>query len=125
MNILEKRLKERFPQENLEVLQYTKMREFGKIKCLDCGTIYEYIRAENVLMKTKRCVCKKCGNVEYKTIDDFLEGGLCKCRRFNVPKTNTFIEFQGIQHFQPVPYFGGKEKFERQQKFDILKKSLL
>lgn len=31
------------------------------------------------------------------------------------------IEYDGIQHFQPVGYFGGEERFERQQYHDALK----
>lgn len=31
------------------------------------------------------------------------------------------IEFDGEQHFKPVEHFGGKEKFEQQQKYDQIK----
>ncbi len=31
------------------------------------------------------------------------------------------IEYQGIQHFEPVDYFGGEESFNKQQERDKLK----
>lgn len=34
------------------------------------------------------------------------------------------FEFQGIQHYQPVRLYGGKERFEQQQKQDQLKREL-
>ena len=37
---------------------------------------------------------------------------------------NIAIEYQGKQHFEPIEYFGGKEKFEEQKKRDQIKKSL-
>lgn len=41
MNLLEKRLKEKYPNENFEVLEYTRMKDKAKVKCLSCGEIYE------------------------------------------------------------------------------------
>lgn len=37
---------------------------------------------------------------------------------FYLPKYNLFIEYNGIQHYKPVEYFGGKNKFIQQQKRD-------
>ena len=34
------------------------------------------------------------------------------------------IEYQGKQHFEPIDYFGGKEKFEKQKARDLLKERL-
>ena len=41
---------------------------------------------------------------------------------FNNNKLIGLIEYQGIQHFQPVNFFGGQEGFEQQQIRDIKKK---
>ena len=41
---------------------------------------------------------------------------------FHLPKMNTCIEFQGEQHYKPIAFFGGVEKFEIQQKTDQIKK---
>ena len=60
MNLLEKRLKEKYPNENFEVLEYTRMKDKAKVKCLSCGEIYES-KAENFLRKTKVSLCTKCG----------------------------------------------------------------
>ena len=41
-----------------------------------------------------------------------------------MPKHNVVIECQGIQHFEPVKYFGGEIAFNEQIKRDITKKNL-
>ena len=38
---------------------------------------------------------------------------------FYLPNINKFIEFQGIQHYKPVEYFGGIEAFERLRYRDL------
>ncbi len=40
---------------------------------------------------------------------------------FFIPEKNICIEYDGIQHFQPVNYFGGKKAFEEQQIRDKIK----
>ncbi len=40
---------------------------------------------------------------------------------FYIPSLNTCIEFDGIQHFQPVEHFGGLESYERLKKNDKIK----
>lgn len=37
---------------------------------------------------------------------------------FYLPDYNTFIEFNGEQHYKPVKWFGGEEKFKQQQERD-------
>ena len=41
-----------------------------------------------------------------------------------IPKLKIAIEYQGLQHDQPVEYFGGKSAFELQKKSDEKKKML-
>ena len=43
---------------------------------------------------------------------------------FYLPKYNIAIECQGEQHFRPINYFGGKDKFELVEKNDFLKQEL-
>ena len=43
---------------------------------------------------------------------------------FYIPKYNIAIECQGIQHFEPIDFFGGKKILFSQQKWDKLKKDL-
>lgn len=40
------------------------------------------------------------------------------------PKWNIAIEYQGIQHYKPVDFFGGEETFEKNKERDIKKESL-
>jgi hypothetical protein len=41
---------------------------------------------------------------------------------FYLPDNNICIEYHGIQHYEPVKYFGGDERFIIQQKRDNIKK---
>jgi hypothetical protein len=41
-----------------------------------------------------------------------------------IPQLNVAIEYHGIQHDEPIEFFGGKEAFEKQQRLDA-KKELL
>lgn len=41
---------------------------------------------------------------------------------FYIPKNNLLIEFQGMQHYVPVDYFGGEKSFEIRKKYDNYKK---
>ncbi len=41
-----------------------------------------------------------------------------------IPSLHTAIEYQGIQHYQPIQFFGGKEALEQRQKLDEQKKHL-
>ena len=50
----------------------------------------------------------------------------CKYKRqlpfdFYLPDYNTCIEFDGIQHFKSINFFGGKKEFKNQQKKDKIK----
>lgn len=40
---------------------------------------------------------------------------------FYLPDHNTCIEFDGIQHFEPIEFFGGQEAFELRHKHDLIK----
>jgi hypothetical protein len=40
---------------------------------------------------------------------------------FFLPDSNTAIEFDGFQHFEPVEFFGGEEKFLKQRNNDLHK----
>ena len=44
---------------------------------------------------------------------------------FYLPDYNVAIECQGIQHYKPIEYFGGKEKFKLTQKLDEGKRNKL
>lgn len=50
------------------------------------------------------------------------EGGCNLSYDFYLLEYNCCIEYQGEQHYKPIDYFGGKEKFEIQLIHDIKKK---
>lgn len=62
MNHLEKRIKQRYPNEDISVLEYTGMQYPAKVKCNFCRSEYSLKRAQNFLRKNKKCICKKCIN---------------------------------------------------------------
>lgn len=37
---------------------------------------------------------------------------------FFLPTSNTIIEYNGQQHYEAIDYFGGQERFERQEERD-------
>ena len=44
---------------------------------------------------------------------------------FYLPKLSTVIEYDGRQHYRPVKFYGGEVAFEKCQKRDAIKKSIL
>ena len=55
-----------------------------------------------------------------KTFDDLIYIGNLKFD-FYLPKQKIAIEFDGIQHYKPIGYFGGNDSFIETQKRDKLK----
>ena len=112
------------------VNSYTKL----KVKHDVCGNIYEV--KPNSFLSGKRCpfcnspkgetiinkILDKLGiNYEYqKTFPDLKDGRLLSYD-FYIPDQNILIEYQGIQHYQPVDIFGGETTFKKQQKHDQMK----
>jgi hypothetical protein len=41
-----------------------------------------------------------------------------------VPSLRTAIEYQGVQHYRPIDFFGGEEALAQRQELDILKRRL-
>ncbi len=65
----------------------------------------------------------KHNNVQYKSQKSFKDCKNIKCLPFDfyLPKYNCCIEFDGIQHFEPIDFFGGEEFFKYRQKNDKIK----
>lgn len=40
---------------------------------------------------------------------------------FYLPDYNTCIEYDGVQHFQPIEYFGGEKEFDKRKENDSIK----
>jgi len=60
---------------------------------------------------------------KFEDCNNRVEGRYCIKLPFDfyLPDKNTCIEYDGVQHFKPVPRFGGEEGFIRVQKSDKLK----
>lgn len=104
-------------------------------KC-ECGSIVSV--QENHLLDgaTKSCGCLNSGGEEdvssllsawgigfirQKQFDDCKYKGHLKFD-FYLPQIHTVIEYQGIQHFEPVKFFGGEDAFRIRQRRDRIKR---
>lgn len=58
---------------------------------------------------------------EYQKTFDGLRDDKPLSYDFYVPSQSILIEYQGIQHYEPIDFFGGASVFEKQQKHDKLK----
>lgn len=114
-------------------------RVYWKCRC-ECGNI-KIIRGKELLNGyTKSCGClvsqgeelvskilTKCG-ISYLSQYSFkdLQGDSALLRFdfaiFKEEKLYCLIEYQGKQHYQDIPFFGGEEGFYKQTKYDSLKR---
>lgn len=100
-----------------------------------CGHIYK-VRPDDFFNKHSRCpycnnpkgenlinkILKSLG-IKYesqKKFDD-LKDNQPLSYDFYIPDQSILIEYQGIQHYKSVDYFGGEPQFKKQQKHDKLK----
>ena len=103
-------------------------------RCAICG--YEWDITPDNILRGHGCPMCSYSNGE-KAIQEYLRSRLIDFRRqyifddcknkkslrfdFYIPDTNTCIEYDGIQHFEPVEYFGGVEAFIIRQRNDAIK----
>lgn len=115
---------------DLYVTNHDKLR----VKHNKCGNVYEV--APNSFLGGRRCpYCSNYRgeivigkildtlNVDYeyqKTFDDLKDTQLLSYDFF-IPDQGILIEYQGIQHYQPVDIFGGEDYFKIQQRHDKMK----
>ena len=55
-----RRVKNRFPDEEFEILEYHSTGKSLKVRCCYCNDIIEVSKATNFLVKTKAYGCKNC-----------------------------------------------------------------
>ncbi len=112
------------------VNNYTKI----KVKHNKCGNLYEV--QPGIFIFGIRCpycnspkgeliidkILKSLG-IDYETQQTFpdLKDKYYLSYDFYLPDQNILIEYQGIQHYQPVDIFGGETQFKNQQKHDKMK----
>lgn len=101
-----------------------------------CGNIYS-VKVNNFLEGNRCPYCKssngeinmlkyfKDNDIEFyreKTFDGLLGNRNPLKFDFYLPKYNLLIEFQGIQHYKPVEFFGGEVSFKSQKMRDNRKR---
>lgn len=116
---------------------YINSRSKVKIKHMECGLITEVFPTDF----KKRLACKHC-SMSYGEIQirKFLEDNQVKFRQeykfddliyksalrfdfaiFDKDRISCLVEFDGVQHYQPIEKFGGKRAFEQTKIRDELK----
>ena len=122
---------------NYSLVEYVNSKEKVKIRCPKHGIFLQNMSNH---FTGKGCPKCKCYTVGEKSISYFLiENHIPfeyqkKFNEFRNPKTkrcyifdfylkdfNTIIEFDGIQHFKPIDFFGGEESYLRNVKTDKIK----
>lgn len=117
-------------------VEYNGCRKYVKIKCKKHGIFEQmpykhlqgrgcpYCNESHLENKVKIFLEKNSINYIYqcnKNIFKWLDG---QSLDFYLPDYNIAIECQGVQHFKPIEYFGGNDKFEYIKKLDEKKKAL-
>lgn len=121
---------------NIEILEkYQKWDTPILHRCKKCG--YEWYAKPNKILNGTGCpVCKEshgersvskwlnAHNISYLRQKTFNN---CKDKRvlpfdFYLPAYDICIEYQGIQHYEPIEYFGGQKTFESQMLRDSIKR---
>ena len=114
---------------------YTFMGERATFKCKLCGNVWD-TRIYSILTG---CGCPKCNmshaeiriekylksaNVNFEEQKVFEDCKNIKVLPFDfyLPDYRILVEAQGMQHYEPVEYFGGEKRFKRIQKNDNIKK---
>lgn len=117
---------------DFKILKYSAIGRSVKFQH-SCGYVFSQI-GKNFL-KSKGC--PKCADRKSKgelKIENFLEKNKIEfiyeyspkdlnhlSYDFFLPALNTLIEYQGQQHYFPINYFGGEQKFQIQQEHDLIK----
>lgn len=106
------------------------------VYCTKCNSVFS-IKASHLLAGHGCGICTK--SIGEERIKEFLDNNNVNyirehrfedCRGikrllpfdFYIPQFNICIEYQGVQHYQPVDIFGGIKAFKTQQTNDCLKK---
>lgn len=110
-----------------------------ELRCKNCGNCY--VIKYRTILKTSSGLCQIC--CQTSKLENFIYNFLSDNSSFEeqrtfswlkyknnlkldfyLPEYNIAIECQGEQHFRPIDWFGGEEKFRLQQERDLLKYNL-
>lgn len=132
-SLFEKELKELYGNEYTVLSEYQNASTPILIQHNPCGFKWK-VRPHDLLTKAPCPRCKKFSRGE-KTIEAFLQENSVEYKTqyrfkelkelsfdFYIPAQNLLIEFQGEQHYKPIPHFGGIDKFKKQQENDEKKR---
>lgn len=136
-NQFKRELEEIYGDEYLPLDEYKDANSYILMRHTPCGKIYRTKPHNLLTQKGGTCpVCSTHSNGE-RAIARFLDVNQIEYEKqkrlssykrapfdFYIPSKNLLIEFQGIQHFQPVARFGGQESFVRQCQVDIAKQEI-
>lgn len=125
---------------DIELLsKYNGYSETIKCKCKKCSNIWE-TKASNLISKRCATGCPRCATSKGELIVfDYLSRNDIKFEvqkrfpdlvgvhnmplsyDFYIPNKRLLIEVNGLQHYEPIKYFGGKKKFLIQKEHDSRK----
>lgn len=117
--------------------EYQHCMDYVRMKHLKCGNCFKVV--PNNFLRGSRCpLCSRIGcsrgeqlvkdyleNMNIKYIYGYVDSELKDKKSlhfdFLLTELNIAIEYDGIQHFKPIDYFGGIKSFQSQQVRDKLK----
>ena len=116
--------------------KYLGMQKKTQVKCLKCGFIWS-IKPNNLEFGKGCPKCnKKISKGEQKIIAWLEKNNIIFQSQypidieghhllidFYLPNQNLWIEYNGEQHYNPINFFGGEEKFQKQVYLDSLKQN--
>lgn len=124
-----------YDEEKSSLLKQT----YWKCKCLLCGNIKSIKGSHLKEGSIKSCGCLK-SSFELQITQILIDNNISFKKEFSFPdlkgekrllffdfaifgnnELKYLIEYQGEQHYQSVPYYGGEEAFLKRQKYDKLK----
>lgn len=121
---------------DIEILEgeiYENCKKYTKHRCKVCNHIWS-TKPERIIFQNNGC--PNCSSskgerqiknwLDIKGIEYIKEyqqkiGNSTYRFDFYIPKKDLFIEFNGIQHYEPREYFGGMDQFEIVKRNDLLK----
>ena len=126
------------PKEYSYIESYKGMHKKILIKHDSCGFIWK-VQPSNLQKGTRCPKCSKKMSHGEKRIIDWLENNHIEyifqkplkinnyhlVLDFYLPKYDLYIEYNGEQHYAPVNFFGGKERFKQQLEWDKAKQDYL
>lgn len=129
------KVEERFPNEYTIMSEYVGSQKKVLVKHLPCGHEW-WIKASHLLSQNMCPYCKSSKGealtrqclttlglhfIEQKTFPNLLYKKRLSYD-FYIPSKNTLIEYQGKQHYEPIDFFGGTERFLAQQNKNNIKR---